>query len=1242
MQRGSNGKERAYRLLRDAFGGLSMLARKFLLLFFGLLGVLAGLAALSGVVSFLVLGQDREDNNFYVTDSYRFERSSRAIISEDAEILTDAPEWIVDLLVDPVDVRIDSSTTGSTELFVGVARSIDVERYLAGVTHDEVTNLDFDESVLTSTDYTSHEGTEEVAAPASQPFWEASSQGTTNESLEWSLDSGDWTIVVMNADGSPGVSADLAFGARVSNLGWIIAGVTAFGLFSVLVGGYMTYRGFRRPVSSDVPSRITETPRDAPSRVVSAHATHEEAEQPSGAKSGDRGNSGSESGAGSTRTEAFFEWVNRHVKLITVGVIVVTVLAVPLAANRSEDDPNFDPTGEIYDTLELTEDRFVSSSPLGGALFIVEARNGGDALTRDVLLEFKENSDHARSNPDLVADFGTQFQSNLGEGVNGVFSLADKVDAALPSGLAGATNADIKLALADILGEGAVGSPLRDTLSQLATSRNGEVAGQDTVIWEAPAFTASVVLDLTDLGGRDTDANNNIGVDGQEFLRKVQTALKGDQINYTTLGIAIDTDLTAEEQQAESSPFILLSVVGIMMLVGALLRSYWAAALVAIGLAATMIWYNAVLTLIGFEGGLLLGFIAPISVIAFGVDFFVHASGRAREQQVEGLSRDRSYPAGLTLVFPALVLAVISSSAAFISNGVAGIQAIVQFGIGTAIALVIGFLLLGIITPRWLLTVEDWLGDPPLERGLMVPYKLGFVLMALIAGAVVTFSVVLPIAGFVALVLFVPLFLYLPMRWTKASYAKAAAAGQPTGVVIKGAGHGFTAAGTVVHFLARWRVFTVPVTLVLAVLGAIGFTQVDSEFSFSDFFSSDSDFIQSIDLLDTHLGDTSGGGSGFIYVEGDLTQPDTLLALDNVVTDLDAAEEADARDYLSRDLNGNVSPSDNAVAIVRTAAAAPAAMASAGIEITDSNGDGIPDSPDQIRAVYDLAFSQGITTDDGFVAFASDSVTELLWTDGAGNYATLVEVGIPTLTDADVILAARSGLDDAAASLEVGPAGQWLRTVSVSGDTVTLQDSLAAFTDAMLLALPVALLLCALLAGLFMRSIKYGIAAVAPILLVVGWVYGFMYLADYKINVVTATIAAIAVGVGIDYSTHFTMRFREEFVDEPSRHPALRRAGEGTGGALAISALSSIIGFAVMAFAPMPIFVTFGTLTAVMIALSLLVSLMVLPSVLLLVTKSRQGQERQDLLDLTGLAPGEYDPHSRKTAVRPREQHTVR
>lgn len=1208
---------------------------------FGVLGVAVGVALVAGAG--WLLSEDRDDDDFYTTDTHRIERSSFAVASGDFDHLTEVPSWFADLVTDPVDVRIEGVSSSGSSLFIGIAETDAVDHYLSGVAYDEVKGLDLDGRSIAEIEYAAREGTRLPAAPGSESFWELSIEGVGPQELVWPLESGSWTAVMMNADGSAGMTADVAFGARISNIVAIAWSVLAFGLFSVLAGGYVVYRGFRRRGRSepgtDAADELQQAPIDTDSDVADLPTL-----EPVGATQFDSNvfeieeqpMSGKQVSQGSGRAASFFNWVNGHVRLITLGVIVLTVVAVPLAASRSQEEPNFAPSGEIYDTQDRADEIFVSSSSLEAALFIVEAKDGGDALTRDVLFEFKQNSDALRANSDLNGDLAVQFRSELGEEVDGIFSLADKVADALPGGLGAATDADVKIALAEILGESAVGSPLRDTLSQAATSRFGVVGDEKIVVWESPAFSATVVLDLTGFGGRDTDSDGAlpVGLDGEEFLRDVQTELRGDETSTRTFGVLIDVGLTSEEQMGESMPFVLLGVVGILLLVGALLRSYWAAALVGAGLAVTMLWYNAVLTAIGFEGGLLLGFIGPVSVIAFGVDFFVHASGRAREQQVAGLSRDESYPRGLTLVFPALLLAVVSSAAAFISNGVAGIQAIVQFGIGTAIALLIGFVILGIVAPRWLLTIEDRVGDPPLQRGLMIRYKLGFIVMVLFAGVVVAMSVGAPVVGAGALIVFVPLFIFLPIRMTRRSYAKAAAAGRPTGTVIKGAGHGFKAAGDVVHFLARWRVVTIPVTVALAVMGAIAFTQVDSEFSFEDFFAEDSDAIRSLNLFDDHFGESTGLGSGFIYVEGDLTGPDTLAALDNVVAELDAAEAAADDDYLSRDLNGNVTlRRDNAVSIVQTAVAAPAAMAAAGIDITDANADGIPDSATQIAAIYDLAFSQGITTDDGFVAYSAESVTELLWTDGAGNYATVIQVGIPSLTDDAVILDARSGLDDAAASLEASAAASALTVISVSGEAITSQDGLAAFTDAMLLALPVALVLCALLAAFVMRSVKYGLAAVIPILLVVGWVYGFMWWADYKINVVTATIAAIAVGVGIDYSTHFTMRFREEFENEPSRFPALRRAGEGTGGALSISALSSIIGFTVMALAPMPIFVTFGLLTAVMIVFSLLVSLLVLPSVLLVVTRSRTGAERQHFLDLTGIAPGEYDPHARETAL---------
>ena len=135
-----------------------------------------------------------------------------------------------------------------------------------------------------------------------------------------------------------------------------------------------------------------------------------------------------------------------------------------------------------------------------------------------------------------------------------------------------------------------------------------------------------------------------------------------------------------------------------------------------------------------------------------------------------------------------------------------------------------------------------------------------------------------------------------------------------------------------------------------------------------------------------------------------------------------------------------------------------------------------------------------------------------------------------------------------------------------------------------------------------MRSFKYAIVTVIPIGLVVAWLYGIIQIAGFSLNFVTAMIGAISIGVGIDYSIHMTERFREEINKTGDKVEAIRRAADGTGGALLASAASSIAGFTIMGFAPMPVISSFGVLTAIMIGLALIASLVVLPSLLFIVT----------------------------------------
>jgi hypothetical protein len=70
--------------------------------------------------------------------------------------------------------------------------------------------------------------------------------GTGLQTLDWTIESGDWTAVIMNADASSGVSAELAFGAAPSNIDAITWTTLTVGLISLIGGGLLLYRGLRR------------------------------------------------------------------------------------------------------------------------------------------------------------------------------------------------------------------------------------------------------------------------------------------------------------------------------------------------------------------------------------------------------------------------------------------------------------------------------------------------------------------------------------------------------------------------------------------------------------------------------------------------------------------------------------------------------------------------------------------------------------------------------------------------------------------------------------------------------------------------------------------------------------------------------------------------------------------------------------------------------------------------------------
>ncbi len=107
----------------------------------------------------------------------------------------------------------------------------------------------------------------------------------------------------------------------------------------------------------------------------------------------------------------------------------------PLPGRRRQSEPSFDPKGPIYDTHDHVTEVFASSSSIREVLFIVESPTNGDTLSRDALLELKQNQDALLADSESKSHLATVFARHLGVTIEGVYSIANAVDDALPGGL---------------------------------------------------------------------------------------------------------------------------------------------------------------------------------------------------------------------------------------------------------------------------------------------------------------------------------------------------------------------------------------------------------------------------------------------------------------------------------------------------------------------------------------------------------------------------------------------------------------------------------------------------------------------------------------------------------------------------------------------------------------------------------------------------------------------------------------
>jgi hypothetical protein len=215
--------------------------------------VVASAIALGGG-GLLAADGSRDADGFLSTDSHALRSSTPALVSDNLDMdLGGAVSVDGDVFG---EVRLQADPASGRPLFVGIARTADVEQLLDGVARTVVTDFDDDPAAAEQHDVA---GARHAAAPADADIWVASSEGRGRQTLDWHVEDGDWSVVAMNADGSAGVTAEVAAGVSVpwiDEAGWGALGAAAalYALALALLAGGLRRRGRARLAPSVGPA----------------------------------------------------------------------------------------------------------------------------------------------------------------------------------------------------------------------------------------------------------------------------------------------------------------------------------------------------------------------------------------------------------------------------------------------------------------------------------------------------------------------------------------------------------------------------------------------------------------------------------------------------------------------------------------------------------------------------------------------------------------------------------------------------------------------------------------------------------------------------------------------------------------------------------------------------------------------------------------------------------------------------
>ncbi|GAA5320652.1 MAG: RND family transporter [Candidatus Pelagadaptatus aseana] len=185
--------------------------------------------------------------------------------------------------------------------------------------------------------------------------------------------------------------------------------------------------------------------------------------------------------------------------------------------------------------------------------------------------------------------------------------------------------------------------------------------------------------------------------------------------------------------------------------------------------------------------------------------------------------------------------------------------------------------------------------------------------------------------------------------------------------------------------------------------------------------------------------------------------------------------------------------------------------------------------------------------------------------------------------------------------------------VKLSGLLVLYNNMLQSLFTSQIVTLGAVFLGILLMFMVLFRSLSLSLVAIVPNLLAAAVVLGGMGLFGVPLDMMTITIAAITVGIGVDDTIHYIHRFKKEFVIDHDYVEAMHRSHASIGRAMFYTSVIIVVGFSILALSNFIPSIYFGLLTGLAMVAAILGALTLLPRLILLFKPLGPGKVPEEL-----------------------------